>query len=263
MQTQVSKKLWIFFATIIILSIIGLTISNWGTPDNPLALLAGLLSAAIAVFFFPAISAVLLLFLTKTMGKAVIAFKNLVTKKEPLRFKNIFPHSVSLPGVIILTIFFYGLIVCTSLNSSTRVKGPVAAIKSNMGNMRAQGELYFVANNSSYGVQKLASRDTCLTEGTMFMEKSIMQGFLSIESNNSYKKGSMVCAIGQSGKSWAVSTRFLEDRAQNICLPPLTAVKDFFVTPKESPWCVDSSGRMGPYPGIETHNDGSVGCATT
>lgn len=192
----------------------------------------------------------------------MIVFKNLVTKKEPFHFKNIFPHSVSFPGVIILTIFFYWLIVCTSLNSS-RSKGPVSAIKSNIANMRPQGELYFDTNNSSYGVQKLASRDTCLAEGTMFMEKNIKQNFLSIEGNNSYKKGSMVCAVGQSGQSWAVIVTFRTDLVKNTCLSLLSTVKDFFVKPKESSWCVDSGGRMGAYSGVDTHNDGSVGCSTT
>ncbi|MEK7538732.1 MAG: hypothetical protein AAB552_02730 [Patescibacteria group bacterium] len=256
MNIQINKKFFIFVVILTIFSLIGLTIDNWVSQSTPELFIAGV---SVAVLFFPAILAILVSFLLGTLVKVIIVLKDFITKKEPIQLKNIFPRTVSLPLVVLFALFFYWSLLCNSLNTA-REKPLASAIISILTSERGMAELYYEQNNGSYGGQKPASHETCSAESTMFVDKN--SGLRNIESNRAYIKDSMVCAVGGKGQTWAVSVKFRTDLVQNSCIPFSKGIKDFFITPKESLWCVDSSGKAGPSLDVETHNDGSVGCAT-
>lgn len=265
MQIPIDRRFWIISAIIGVLLFVAINADklglSYGDPYFSLEIL--IVTLTIGSFVLPVLLSVILLLLFKTIWKIIIEFINSVKMKEPFRLQNIFPRSISLPLLVILTLLIYATIVCNSLNSSGG-KSPVAAIKSSMTNMRALAELYYDANNSSYGVAKAVSYETCFTEGTMFTEENTKKALVSTGGNISYTKRSMLCAIGQEGKSWAFSVKFRTDKKKNACsyFSPYV-VKDFFVKPPMSSWCVDSSGKVGTGEKIETSPDGTVGCVFT
>lgn len=52
MQTQVGKKFWIFFATIVTLSLVSVTINVWGTNGKPTDFFSEIILVAVGVLYF-------------------------------------------------------------------------------------------------------------------------------------------------------------------------------------------------------------------
>ena len=129
--------------------------------------------------------------------------------------------------VVIAIIGILSSVVLASLNSA-RSKGTDAAIKSNLANMRAQGEVYYDTNGryatTAVGVAATASAAACSTATTVFAAAavpSLNPGILAAESaSDSTATWVATCAMAGDASSWAVSV-------------PLKG---------GGTWCVDSSG---------------------
>ena len=132
--------------------------------------------------------------------------------------------------VVIAIIGILASVVLASLNTA-RSKGADAAIKANLANLRAQGEVYY-DTNGNYGTATVAAATTaaaCSTASTLFAtgSNSLNAGIIVAEnSSDSSTTWVATCAVGKSSTdanatSWAVSV-------------PLKATT--------GSWCVDSSG---------------------
>ena len=87
-----------------------------------------------------------------------------------------------------------------------RQKGMDASIRSNLMGIRPNAELYYDDNDGSYGSPVEVSEDACMTKNTMFTDNmSISWSLDSIRDVIGFDK-EVLCAIGDKGQSYAVST---------------------------------------------------------
>src|SRR5689334_14932253 len=114
--------------------------------------------------------------------------------------------------VVIAIIGILSSVVLASLNSA-RNKGADSAIKSNLANLRAQGEIYYDTNgrynsNGTSGVAAATTAAACSTANTVFAATAVPSLNLGITAaSNAYSATtwSATCALANSGLSWAVS----------------------------------------------------------
>lgn len=113
--------------------------------------------------------------------------------------------------VVIAIIGILASVVLASLNSA-RDKGSDAAIKANLANIRAQAELYYDNNGSSYG----SDTSSCSATGTVFADSTVVNAVAAAESAAG---DTATCSIASD--AWSISV-------------PLKA---------GGSWCVDSAGQ--------------------
>lgn len=118
--------------------------------------------------------------------------------------------------VVIAIIGILSSVVLASLNTA-RAKGSDAAIKANLGNIRAQAEIFYDANNH-YGVD---SAD-CVTASTIFVDATITAAVNAAELASG---GSATCladdgdpAAGTAATSWAISVPLKTDPLESWCI---------------------------------------------
>jgi len=90
--------------------------------------------------------------------------------------------------------------------STTRNRGKIAAVQSNLSTVRSEMELFFLNNNESYG-SPAGFYDDCLGaidggSGITFGGPDIVEALISAGQSGN---GNIVCAIGPGGDSWAAS----------------------------------------------------------
>ncbi|MFA6524287.1 MAG: type II secretion system protein [Candidatus Paceibacterota bacterium] len=129
--------------------------------------------------------------------------------------------------VVVAIIGILASVVLASLNSA-RSKGADAAVKANMGGMRAQAELYYDDNSSRYnvdGTTALASTGAtgavCGVTTGMYSDPNITQAIAQIATQMA-GTSTMTCTTDATGQLWAVSVTVLKGAATS--------------------WCVDNSG---------------------
>ncbi len=113
--------------------------------------------------------------------------------------------------VVIAIIGILASVVLASLNSA-RDKGADAAVKANLANIRAQAQLYYEDNSSSYG----ADTASCTAASTVFTDGTVANAIAAAEDASG---DSATCNI--SSGNWAISV-------------PLS---------DSTSWCVDSAGQ--------------------
>ena len=113
--------------------------------------------------------------------------------------------------VVIAIIGILASVVLASLNSA-RDKGADAAVKANLANIRAQAQLYYEDNSSSYG----ADTSSCLEASTVFTDGTVANAIGAAEDASG---DSATCSIDTG--DWAISV-------------PLSDATS---------WCVDSAGQ--------------------
>lgn len=113
--------------------------------------------------------------------------------------------------VVIAIIGILASVVLASLNSA-RDKGADAAVKANLANIRAQAQLYYEDNSSSYG----SDTSSCTASSTVFADGTVANAIGAAEDASG---DSATCSI--SSGNWAISV-------------PLS---------DGSNWCVDSAGQ--------------------
>ncbi len=121
--------------------------------------------------------------------------------------------------VVIAIIGILSSVVLASLNTA-RNKGADAAIKSNIGGIRAQAELYYDSQATpSYGTLSLTST-ACGTQttGNVFADANVKQAVIAAETQSGQ---AATCIASSTG--WAISI-------------PLK-------TPSAGTWCVDGTGK--------------------
>lgn len=124
--------------------------------------------------------------------------------------------------VVIAIIGILASVVLASLNSA-RSKGADAAIKSNLANLRAQAEIYYDDNGSSYGA---AANCSVTTAG-------VAAGCTGVTSNATFQSGLKAAAVASGATAYA-----------NVAASP--AAWAAFATLKTSGagnYCVDSTGK--------------------
>lgn len=133
--------------------------------------------------------------------------------------------------VVIAIIGILSSVVLASLNTA-RSKGGDAAVKSNLNNIRAQAELYYDSNNSSYGTlatSTIAATGVCGAGTGMFSDASV-KAILASAVANTGDITKAVCGANNatgvgSGGGWAVAVPLKSDAT--------------------TAWCVDSTGKTG------------------
>lgn len=123
--------------------------------------------------------------------------------------------------VVIALIGILAAVVMAALGLS-RQKGSDASIKSEMGSMRAQGEIYY-SNNTSYGASvTVAYTGKCVTTTLANIFGTTTIGTLkNLGESVNAEVGSGTTSCAADSDSWAFSSRLNDN----------------------SSWCVDSSGR--------------------
>ncbi|MFA6095454.1 MAG: type II secretion system protein [Candidatus Paceibacterota bacterium] len=127
--------------------------------------------------------------------------------------------------VVIAIIGILSSVVLASLNTA-RGKGADAAIKANLANIRAQAEIYYDSNSSTYGTQATSTATaTCVAGAGVFSDATVRN---ALQSAATASGGAVTC--GASPTYWAASIPLKTNSAQS--------------------WCVDSTGaskeRTGP-----------------
>ena len=143
--------------------------------------------------------------------------------------------------VVIAIIGILSSVVLASLNTA-RGKGADAAVKANLANMRAQGEIFYDNNSSKYisvaTYTAAATTATCYAPTTVFDLTLSNNVGLAIAVATSTGGTAATCAIGTNGASWAASVPLKTNSATS--------------------WCVDSSGASKL--GTATNTAGTVSC---
>jgi prepilin-type N-terminal cleavage/methylation domain-containing protein len=132
--------------------------------------------------------------------------------------------------VVIAIIGILASVVLASLNSA-RAKGSDAAIKSSLNNMRAQAELYYDNNSSTYGSasQALGNCPTAAVANTIYADATIITALNNVISQAG-GAGNTACVSNST--AWAMS-------AQLKTANGTTAGVDTY--------CVDSTGASKSY----------------
>lgn len=128
--------------------------------------------------------------------------------------------------VVIAIIGILASVVLASLNSA-RSKGANAAVKANLANARAQAEIFYDANTSSYGTGTLGTpaSSVCTTGAVSAISTSGIGE--SVEAAADAAGGAGVCIA--TGTAWAASAPLKFSGTANASTNP-------------SFWCVDSLG---------------------
>lgn len=119
--------------------------------------------------------------------------------------------------VVIAIIGILSSVVLASVNTA-RAKGADAAIKSNLGNIRAQASIYYDANNASYGAAQATSSvaATCLAAG-VFSDNTV-KGMINA-ALSAAGAANPTCAIGAgAAESWAISVPLKSDATKSWCV---------------------------------------------
>ncbi len=116
--------------------------------------------------------------------------------------------------VVIAIIGILSSVVLASLNTA-RTKGADAAIKSNLANMRAQAQIYYDNNSSSYGTPN--SGVLCTTASSLFVDPTIAG---AISAANTASGGTTLCK--STASMWIIES-------------PLKTAGQY--------WCVDDQGN--------------------
>src|SRR3989344_2292217 len=118
--------------------------------------------------------------------------------------------------VVIAIIGILSSVVLASLNTA-RAKGSDAAIKANLGNIRAQAEIFYDANNH-YGVD---SAD-CVTASSIFVDTTITAAIVAAETASGGSASCLandgVLAAGTAATSWAISVPLKTDPLESWCI---------------------------------------------
>ena len=127
--------------------------------------------------------------------------------------------------VVIAIIGILSSVVLASLNTA-RGKGADASVKSNLSNMRAQAELYYDNNTSSYGTFAVATCPVTVTAGSIFNDPNIIRAIAS--------------ALSAGGNG-----------TRCVSTPGAYAIAVGLKTAGMS-WCIDSAGTSKPFTGTPT-----------
>jgi len=116
--------------------------------------------------------------------------------------------------VVIAIIGILSSVVLASLNSA-RVKGADAAIKENMNNMRAQADLYYDTNTSSYGTLASTTNAGCLNAVTsVFSDTTITKALAAV----AQQTGGANIACGASPSFYAMAAQLKTDSTKGFCV---------------------------------------------
>jgi len=104
--------------------------------------------------------------------------------------------------VVIAIISLLSSILLVSI-TTTRNKGKLASVQSNLGTVKSEADLYYVGNSNGYGLPVPAS---AACSGDVFSHSVISAAIEEAVRNGSTDaENGKRCAIGPSGQTWAVS----------------------------------------------------------